>query len=346
MRDSILFSAGGRPPCDSALELAFECETHYPHLRRVWIGSRSRRQPLLPLPNFAYVRPGSLRLAIEMSRARLLVTTHGSHRARALRVPTLQTYHGIPVKRLGARSLTSAESKPPVTAEPWTGIICPSDFYLREVIQANRWQGALLGSPLPRHRLPRRIGKGRVRRLLRRRLDLAPTSRIVMFAPTYRAEHDSGRYSPGDAAAELRAKLPRDVHLLHRRHYLDAGLDRQDSTPDDDALIVLQGCDALITDYSSLVFDAAVIDTPTILLVPDVDVYSMSPGLTIPLFDVLPGSVAMTAEAAASLVVDRLHHQSGPWSDERRELLKCAGLADARREPSRAVSDFLGAHLV
>jgi CDP-glycerol glycerophosphotransferase (TagB/SpsB family) len=73
----------------------------------------------------------------------------------------------------------------------------------------------------------------------------------------------------------------------------------------EDSLLVLSACDVLVTDYSSLVVDAAFLDIPTVLLTPDIDNYELSPGLTIPLRQLAAGILTACVASAAEQVVEQ-----------------------------------------
>ena len=332
-RDTVLFAAGGRPPCDSALELAFQVAELAPNLRLVWLGPGSESH-LLNLPPFVYAPPRSGSHALELTRSRLMISTHGTSGARRLplmKTPILQTFHAIPIKRLGNRNLRSNAVRRPQPTR-WNFVLSPSEFYETEVIEALSWSGTRIRVPLPRYSLTQRVQRVDSRLRLRRILGLDPSTKIVMFAPTYRASHDLGSFDPL-SSHQLLARLLRDEYfILTRDHYLalahneDPEVSMGKELSAEDSLLVLSGCDVLVTDYSSLMVDAAFLDIPTVLLTPDIDLYERSPGLTISIRQSAPGILTSCVASAAELVMEQTSKGFSP--EFRQLLLAAAGLPD------------------
>lgn len=109
--------------------------------------------------------------------------------------------------------------------------------------------------------------------------------RVILYAPTFRGRGRDKR--PGGALdpAALRAALPEsDVLVLKGHPNLDptlvttAGFDVVvDRAFDLNELLV--ACDVLITDYSSAIFDAALLRRRILLFVDDLEAYERDPGL-------------------------------------------------------------------
>ncbi len=109
--------------------------------------------------------------------------------------------------------------------------------------------------------------------------------RVVTYAPTFRGRGPGKRPAPGLDAAGLHAALdPSDVLLLKSHPNLDfrlvhAGGFDVVADPADDMNDVLAATDILITDYSSAIFEFALLRRPLVLLVPDLAEYEREPGL-------------------------------------------------------------------
>ena len=121
-------------------------------------------------------------------------------------------------------------------------------------------------------------------RVLRRYPALAGR-RVVLYAPTFRGRGIAKRGAPGLDAVALRAALPReDVLVLKTHPNLDpsrtptAGYDVV-ADPIDELNDLLAAADVLITDYSSSIFEWALLGRPLVLLVPDLEEYEQDPGL-------------------------------------------------------------------
>ena len=109
--------------------------------------------------------------------------------------------------------------------------------------------------------------------------------RVITYAPTFRGRGRGKRPATGLDARRLRAALgPDDVLVLKSHPNLDrslidtAGYDVViDPAEDMNDLLIATGI--LITDYSSAVFDWALLRRPLVLLVPDLAEYARDPGL-------------------------------------------------------------------
>jgi CDP-ribitol ribitolphosphotransferase len=109
--------------------------------------------------------------------------------------------------------------------------------------------------------------------------------RVVLYAPTFRGRGIGKRAAIGLDGAALRRALPVDHILVLKTHpNLDpaatvrAGFDLVvDPTTEINDLLL--ATDVLITDYSSTIFEWALLRRPLVLLVPDLEAYAREPGL-------------------------------------------------------------------
>lgn len=109
--------------------------------------------------------------------------------------------------------------------------------------------------------------------------------RVVLYAPTFRGRGRDKRAAPAFDAPALRAALPQtDVLALKTHPNLDpattptAGFDVV-IEPRLEINEVLAATDVLVTDYSSSIFEWALLGRPLVLLIPDVEDYLEDPGL-------------------------------------------------------------------
>ena len=135
--------------------------------------------------------------------------------------------------------------------------------------------------------------------------------RVVLHAPTLR-----GRGSDKVSAAELdpvalRARLPQDVALILKPHpnVLTASLPTGgydvlvDPAEDMNELLALT--DILVTDYSSAVFEFALLRRPMVLLIGDLAEYSRDPGVCVDFAtDMVGAQVTDTDGVAAAILAD------------------------------------------
>jgi CDP-ribitol ribitolphosphotransferase len=109
--------------------------------------------------------------------------------------------------------------------------------------------------------------------------------RVVLYAPTFRGRGRAKRGAPGFDAVALRAALPAEYALVLKTHpNLDAsavptaGFD----TVLDPSLEINEAfaaTDVLVTDYSSSIFEWALLRRPLVLLTEDLESYERDPGL-------------------------------------------------------------------
>lgn len=116
-------------------------------------------------------------------------------------------------------------------------------------------------------------------------------SRVFLYAPTWRdGADDPGAPTRDDWALIARWLEARDAVLLVRAHPLGLGDYAAGPAVSDrirmlgarelvDVTPALAGVDALITDYSSIAYDYALVDGPTVFFAPDVEQYARRRGL-------------------------------------------------------------------
>ena len=109
--------------------------------------------------------------------------------------------------------------------------------------------------------------------------------RVILYAPTFRGRGRGKRPGAGLDTVQLRAALPPSDALVLKGHpNVDprlasaAGFDVV-VDPGEELNVLLLAADILITDYSSAIFDAALLRLPMVLLVGDLAEYERDPGL-------------------------------------------------------------------
>jgi len=251
----------------------------------------------------------------------------------------LQTWHGTPLKRIGEdrgpgdlntwrhrRSLARQAAR-------WDGFVSPSPFCSGIFRSAFSYDGPMLEIGYPRNDL---LLSGRapdVRTQTRRRLGIADDQRVVLYAPTWR-EYLGVRDSKPLFLDPTRlvAEMPGAVVLV-RGHYnasrqadVFPGRDQVvDVTRYPDIADLYLAADALVTDYSSVMFDFALTDKPLVLLTPDLDRYrDVERGFYFDIESASPGPmVTTTDEVVAVLLADDTHAAARagfrerfcPWDD-------------------------------
>lgn len=131
----------------------------------------------------------------------------------------------------------------------------------------------------------RRVTKGD----LRQQLGLAPDERVILWLPTWREEGDGWIPRLDGDVVERGLDATRGVFLVKPHPYSDSALFASalsdhpqvrilsDSTVDVNCLLRI--ADALVTDYSSAVFDYALLERPIHFFAPDIELYRHGEGL-------------------------------------------------------------------
>ena len=168
--------------------------------------------------------------------------------------------------------------------------------------------------------------------------------RVVLHAPTFRGRGMGKRAAPGLDAARLRAALPPDHVLVLKTHPnlppADVPTAGYDVVVDPGAEIndLLALTDVLVTDYSSSIFEYALLRRPLVLLAGDLATYEVDPGLYLDYRTEMIGTqVADTDGVIAAIREDRFD-LAGYDAFIARHLSGCDGGASAR-----FVERFVGA---
>jgi teichoic acid ribitol-phosphate primase len=150
------------------------------------------------------------------------------------------------------------------------------------------------------------------RRVLARHPELVDRT-VVLYAPTFRGRGAGKRGTAHLDGAALRAALPEDHVLVLKTH---PNLDPATTATDGFDLIIdpttelndlLAAADVLVTDYSSSIFEWALLRRPLVLLVPDLDEYQADPGLYLDYrTDMIGTQVADTAGVATAVLSARV----------------------------------------
>lgn len=276
-----------------------------PHVRGVWIVRRDRVDSLPP--GVDYVVSGTPAGYRALAQARWLVNNVNFPNFVRKRPGTVhvQTHHGTPVKVMGLD-----QQRYPVGAlmdfagllhrvDRWDYSITSNNFSTQMWERAYPAEYTTLEVGYPRND---RLATATTEEVLRIRaeLGLGVGEQVVLYLPTHR-EHLPGYRPPFDPGRFLAALGPAG-RLLMRSHYFD---DRAAETLDSgypDRLRDVSGhprvedlylaADVLVTDYSSAMFDYAVLDRPIVLYAPDWAAYRLTRGVYLDVLAEPPGAVA------------------------------------------------------
>ncbi|MEV5890043.1 bifunctional glycosyltransferase/CDP-glycerol:glycerophosphate glycerophosphotransferase [Nonomuraea fuscirosea] len=298
----------------------------YEELRRrdlpievVWSVARGRRN----FPADArLVRRGSWRYIYTMARAGVWVDSHGFPldypKPRGTRY--LQTWHGQGIKSIGfdAPDLRGDFDKPRArwraAVARWDALVSPSAEFSRVFLPSNGYSGKVYRCGTPRCDALVRAEpavKGPAAEV-RRRLEVPPGRRVLLYAPTYR---DLGIGSGRSVRADLELmaeELAEDWVVLLRTHpveryrppeHLRHFVRSAGSYPDINDLMLAS--DALLTDYSSVMCDYALTGKPMLFYIDDWDDYRLAErGVYHDLPAIAPGPCVSTTEELVAALRD------------------------------------------
>jgi CDP-glycerol glycerophosphotransferase len=237
----------------------------------------------------------------------------------------VMTHHGTPLKKMGLDLRDSPVAGRRMDFEAllrraarWDFSISQNAFStpIWERVYPTTYESLEVG--YPRNDVLALATEEDVRRA-RAELAIEPGQTVVLYTPTHR-DYQPG-YVPMLDLARLAEALGPDHVVLARLHYFyaadpllrelhSAGRIRDvASHPSVEELCL--AADVLVTDYSSIMFDYAVLDRPIVIHAPDWEVYRSVRGVYFDLMAEPPGIVARTDEA----LIEALSSRSA-WSDE------------------------------
>ncbi|WP_431044107.1 bifunctional glycosyltransferase/CDP-glycerol:glycerophosphate glycerophosphotransferase [Streptomyces sp. P1-3] len=307
-----------------------------PHIRGVWV---VRNSEVASLPDgVEYVVPGTRKFYRTVARAKYLVNNANFPNDVVKRPGTvhLQTLHGTPLKHMGLDQQRYPAASGGMSFRNLLKRVDRWDY----VLSANQhssevWERVYPGSyrileyGYPRNDVffsatPDRIAE------IRAGLGIPAGHDAFLYAPTIR-DYQKGFTPRLDVERLSRALGPKAV-LLVRAHYSygkRTGLERLQEAgqvidvsahPSVEQLCL--AADALITDYSSIMFDYALLDRPIVVYADDWETYQATRGVY---FDLLsgrpgdtPGAVARTEDELIAVFRD------GRWRDAEATALRTA----------------------
>ncbi|MEU4348812.1 bifunctional glycosyltransferase family 2 protein/CDP-glycerol:glycerophosphate glycerophosphotransferase [Streptomyces sp. NPDC023838] len=300
-----------------------------PHIRGVWVVGKAKAAD-----GHAFVLPDTLAYWRVMARATYFVNNVNfpDHLVKRPGQLHLQTHHGTPLKRMGLDQLAH-----PAAAKSFS--------FRRFLRRVDRWDWSLSANPHSTETWSR-VYPGAVRHLesgyprndvyatatpesvaaARRSLGIAPGRRAILYAPTHR-EYERGFSSALDLVRVADALGPGTL-LLVRAHYFygSAGLPEHPGLLDVSAHPRVEelclAADALVTDYSSVMFDYANLDRPIVVHAPDWEVYRTVRGVC---FDLLSGRPGDTPGAVTTSTDELIScFRDGAWDSSANAALRGA----------------------
>ncbi|MFC3351970.1 CDP-glycerol glycerophosphotransferase family protein [Streptomyces echinoruber] len=287
-----------------------------PHIRSVFLVEPDRAHTVPDGVDYAVI--GSRRYWQVLARAKYLVNNANFAEGVVKRPGSVhvQTQHGTPLKKMGVDQSTY----PVVAAATGSftkllGRVDRWDYNLSSNRHSTQmWERAFPGSwealeyGYPRNDVFYTATADDVARI-RAELGVPEGKLAVLYAPTHR-DHRTGFATGGLDLEAFCEAAGDDVVVLLRAHYFyDRGGGRGggrviDVTAHPSSEEVCLAADALVTDYSSIMFDYANLDRPIVVYADDWDVYTETRGVYFDLMAEPPGPVARTPGELARVFAD------------------------------------------
>jgi CDP-glycerol glycerophosphotransferase len=309
-----------------------------PDVRGVWVVETRAQAASLPagVPYVIANTPAYLRA---MATAKYLVNNVNFPHTMTKRPGSVhvQTQHGTPLKLLGLDLRTRPEAADGMDFERMLEHVARWDY----LVSPNPHSTTAFGSAYPGPYKVLETGYPRNDRLAnataeevavaRERLGIPAGRTAVLYAPTHREQHAG--YVPVLDAEALAAALGPDHTLLLRTHYFYAdgadggpgGADGAGGTivdvsahPSVEDLYL--AADILVTDYSSSMFDYAVLDRPIVVFAPDWEEYQRIRGVYFDLMAEPPGVTTTTQPELERALLDG--SATGPEAAELRAAFR------------------------
>jgi len=238
----------------------------------------------------------------------------------------LQTWHGFALKMIEADATQALEEeyiRGSRNDSAMTDVIVSGSGFMSGLYRNSFWyDGAIAELGTPRNDIFFGDACAALGRKVRSGLNLPESRRLVLYAPTFRADQNLGCYAL-DARRLLSACETRfggDWTVLIRLHpniaAKSVGLfpyDGEwivDATGYPDMQELLAGADLLLTDYSSSMFDYALTGKPCVQFALDVESYTRERNFYFPLTD-LPFPMARSNEDLEETI---LRYDQAQWS--------------------------------
>jgi CDP-glycerol glycerophosphotransferase len=223
----------------------------------------------------------------------------------------VQTWHGTPLKRIHWDVLWA----PPGRLErlqrdvdQWDCLLSPNRASTGFLRQAFRYDGEVLESGYPRNDVLVGPGAEEVRARVRAELGISAGTTAVLYTPTWRDDvvfpEGGKQFALGLDVDAFAAALGDDHVLLLRLHYMLTGrlaaVDHpavRDVSFHPEVAELYLAADAMVTDYSSTMFDFAVTGKPMLFLAYDLaDYKDRQRGFYFDLEPLAPGPLVETTE--------------------------------------------------
>lgn len=247
----------------------------------------------------------------------------------------IQTWHGTPLKKLaldldsihmdGESSLEAYKEKFRANSHTWDYLISQNQFSTEVFTRCFDFHKNMLEYGYPRNDVLFRNNNKEQITALKKQYGIPLNKKVLLYAPTWRDNEFYGdnRYKFSQALDydKLTKALSDEYVVLVKCHYLvQDSIDFEkysgflysfDSKTDIAELYLI--ADALITDYSSVMFDYSLLKRPMFFFAYDVKEYKDElRGFYFDYFSEIPGPISETTEELVSQII---HYKEDEWKD-------------------------------
>lgn len=297
-KKSVLFeSFNGKLPSDNPYYIYLELKKQQPDWDLVWgvkpsLYDKAKKE----FPDFKFIKRFSLKWLFFTPRSQFWVfNARMPHWLKKNKGTTyIQTWHGTPLKKLGLDIETvSMPGTDNITykknfifeTQRWDYLIAPNEYSKRIFARAFGFKNSFLDIGYPRNDiLVQKNNDDSYKRLLKKKIIGKEDGRVILYAPTWRDDYFVSKgnykfYMPFDLEQIVSILNPSDVFII-RPHYLVGdtidvtGFERNVKVcleEDINELYLIS--DMMITDYSSVMFDYAILERPMMFYPYDIEHY-------------------------------------------------------------------------
>lgn len=231
----------------------------------------------------------------------------------------LQTWHGTPLKRIHNDVLWAPAGRLARLAQDvnrWDILLSPNHASTETLRRAFDFSGEVLETGYPRNDVLNSPERDQLRRRVRTDLGLAEDTTVVLYTPTWR---DNAVFAEGlpdiELALQIEAlteQLGEGFCLLVRVHYLMTdrlkavtGPQVRDVSYYPDIADLYLAADAMVTDYSSTMFDFAITGKPLLFFTYDLESFRDEVrGFYFDLEEIAPGPLVRTEDELGKALLD------------------------------------------
>ncbi|CEG29090.1 bifunctional glycosyltransferase/CDP-glycerol:glycerophosphate glycerophosphotransferase [Bacillus sp. B-jedd] len=225
----------------------------------------------------------------------------------------VQTWHGTPLKRMGydQKALPSPTELSRLSRQTnaWNYFVSPNPYSTAIFRRAFRYGGEILETGYPRNDILISKPEQTIEKV-KRQLGIDQGKRILLFAPTFRDWDSNSFQKTLKNIQELSNTVGENTVILLRLHYLLSSMVSQHELPDNilnastyqDIQELFLISDMLITDYSSVMFDYALLKRPIILYCYDLDEYVSRRGTYFNLAEKAPGPLCTSIDEVIAFI--------------------------------------------